>query len=108
MLTVQVTALVSCVGTIPHLDEKQIRYAQTKWFGTSLLDLQRGRELYIVKCSGCHPLYEPANRSELQWEEILKEMKSRVKISEDETALMLKYLVSARNSSLQRDSLNTD
>ncbi|MBM4165765.1 MAG: hypothetical protein FJ218_02420 [Ignavibacteria bacterium] len=107
-LAVQIPFFGSCAGTIPYPNERHIQYAQSKWLGTTLMDLHQGRELYIVKCSGCHTLYEPQKRSEFQWNEILNEMKSRVKITEDETELILKYLISAQtNSSSKLDSSET-
>jgi hypothetical protein len=63
---------------------------------TSLEELTEGRRIYIERCSGCHPLYQPAQISEERLGESLDKMQERSKVTNDEKALIFKYLVTGR------------
>lgn len=41
---------------------------------TTLNDLEHGRELYVLKCSGCHTLPLPQEYSAADWEKIVRKM----------------------------------
>lgn len=58
----------------------------------NIAELQRGRQLYINNCGSCHTLYLPEKYSTEQWSLWIKKMKPKVKITDEENTLILKYV----------------
>jgi len=56
-------------------------------------DLMSGRQLYVLKCSGCHSLHRPDELPALQWEKTVAEMMTRAKLTSEEAQLIVRYLV---------------
>lgn len=54
-----------------------------------------GRKAYVTKCSGCHLLYLPHQYDEKTWRHNMDEMQERSNVSDEEKALILKYILSA-------------
>ena len=86
-------AFATCAGSIPTPNISHAERASQKWNGTTLNDLNAGREYYIQRCSGCHSLKAPARYSPQQWEKFLAEMKTKAGVKDDEEKMILKYLV---------------
>jgi cytochrome c len=88
----------STVKTI-EMDQSTIERVKTVYPTLSLEDLNKGKKLYETKCSLCHGLDKPSNRTAEKWKHIVPEMveiankKSEV-IASNEADLILKYLVS--------------
>ena len=55
-------------------------------------DLTEGRKLYIKNCGSCHNLYRPEKFTESHWAAEMVEMKEEAKITDEQAALILKYL----------------
>ncbi len=87
----------STVKTI-EMDQSTIERVKTVYPTLSLEDLNKGKKLYETKCSLCHGLDKPSNRTADKWKHIVPEMvqiankKSEV-IASNEADLILKYLV---------------
>ncbi|MBF8296234.1 MAG: Cytochrome c [Bacteroidetes bacterium] len=95
-IAVVVTAvLMSCAGTVPEPTLTHVEYASRRWPGTRLQDLSAGRQLYILKCSGCHSLHPPEELSGQQWEKTVPEMMMRARLMKEEADLIVRYLESA-------------
>ena len=63
--------------------------------GTLLSALQRGREVYLRRCSTCHVI-EPIGRyTVLEWERILPPMNKDAKLDADEKADLCAYIFAA-------------
>jgi hypothetical protein len=62
-----------------------------------LEELRLGRRLYIDKCSGCHALQAPEERSDAVWREEVEEMlaKKKVRLSHHERDRLVLYLTTA-------------
>ncbi|HJW30115.1 MAG TPA: cytochrome c [Saprospiraceae bacterium] len=56
--------------------------------------LLQGRKLYISHCSSCHNLYPVNHFGPDRWVLQVEEMKTRAKISDEQAALITKYLAS--------------
>ncbi len=88
----------STVKTI-EMDQSTIERVNKVYPTLSLEDLNKGKKLYETKCSLCHGLDKPSNRTADKWKHIVPEMveiankKSEV-IASNEADLILKYLVS--------------
>ena len=58
----------------------------------ALGDLERGRELLIGNCSGCHLTPSPRDHRAADWPSEVAEMRERAKLTPDEVALITQYL----------------
>ena len=64
--------------------------------GTSLKDLQDGREIYSNRCGRCHWLHAPEKYSPDQWKTYLNKMRKRAKLNDAEYSLVEKYVNKGR------------
>lgn len=60
--------------------------------GIALGRLERGRAVYLEKCTRCHSPVAPRDYSSNEWPGRVDEMTDRSKISQDEKQLILTYL----------------
>lgn len=58
----------------------------------TLEELQQGRDIYINNCNECHYLYSPDDKTANDWREILPIMAPRAGLTENEVALVTKYV----------------
>ena len=86
-------ALVACAGSIPRPTDEHAAAAAARWPGTTRADLERGRELYVNRCSACHALIEPSRFPEEKWHEMVGEMAGRAKLGLEDRDKVLHYLV---------------
>lgn len=61
-------------------------------------ELAEGRKLYIKNCGSCHNLYSPGKYPRYHWEKEMTEMQAEAKITDAESALILKYLLHGAKS----------
>jgi mono/diheme cytochrome c family protein len=57
-------------------------------------ELNRGRALYVSKCSSCHNLHRPEEYPAKIWSHNINEMQGRAEISDEQKKLILNYLTS--------------
>jgi hypothetical protein len=89
-------AAASCGGgAIPHPTDANLARARSRWPDTTAASLERGRELYVARCSGCHPLHPPDTQPAARWAALLDEMAPRAHLDATERDLVLRYLTSA-------------
>jgi cytochrome c1 len=69
-------------------------------------DLITGRQLYVLKCSGCHSLHRPDELSVQQWEKTVPEMMTRAKLTKEEAQLIVRYLVTVLETKERAPSEN--
>ncbi len=67
------------------------RVAQ-RYPATTLGELERGRSLYLSRCTSCHAPVDPASLPPERWPVAVGEMSERARLG-DEAALVVKYLV---------------
>ncbi len=91
-LVLLVFLLVSCVSSIPIISETDVTRAQMQWSGVTREQLCSDRELYILKCSGCHSLHIPNQYSTGKWNSILPVMNIKSKLSIAEGERIKRYL----------------
>lgn len=86
---------VACASAVIRPDARDAEWASAKWPGTTVGDLDRGRETFVSRCSGCHNLPQPNVKTPDQWSSVLDEMAARSKLTADEKDLVLRYLSAA-------------
>jgi cytochrome c5 len=84
--------IAACAGSIPFVSEGSLRRAQTQWPEMTTARLESGRATYVLKCSGCHSLVAPETKTAAEWKRGLDEMKTRAKLTEEETARVYEFL----------------
>lgn len=89
-------AALSCGGgAVPRPTEAHLARARARWPDTTRASLEQGRQLYVARCSGCHPLHPPGTQPAARWAEVLDEMAPRARLSGAERELVLRYLTAA-------------
>lgn len=58
----------------------------------NLVQLQKGRELYINKCGSCHTLFAPEKYNKTEWAKWVNRMAPKAKLSEEQKLLVQAYL----------------
>lgn len=67
--------------------------------GITVADISNGKTIYEQKCSTCHPLKKPGNRTSEAWKHIVPEMAAKAnkktpgKITVADEEIILKYLI---------------
>jgi hypothetical protein len=89
------TALACGGGAVPHPTEAHLARARARWPDTTRASLERGRDLYVARCSGCHPLHRPDAQPADRWATVLDEMAPRARLTPAERDLVLRYLTAA-------------
>jgi len=89
-------AAFGCGGSaVPHPTDAHLARARARWPNTTRASLERGRTIYVARCSGCHPLHSPATHPASQWAAVVDEMAPRARLSPAERDLVLRYLTAA-------------
>jgi cytochrome c5 len=87
-------ALVACARpTLPAATPADANRASATWPGTTSADLDRGRSIYVARCSGCHQPVQPTAIPATEWPGHIAEMKERAHLDEHEVTLVERYLV---------------
>jgi mono/diheme cytochrome c family protein len=87
-------------GGVPVPDAITVSRADSQWPGTTLIDLQKGRNAYAQNCASCHNLYDASHLSPIQWELIMVKMQKKAKIDDLTKDSILRYLLA---STTQKD-----
>lgn len=72
--------------------EDAVRLAP-QWPGTTLEDVQRGRSLYVRRCSGCHNVYLPRAFPPSRWPGLVDEMAVKARLGPGERDDVVRFLV---------------
>lgn len=84
--------LSACVSAIPHAGPADVAYAQRSDPAATVASLEAGRSAYVAKCSGCHHLYLPSQRSAEVWPKEVAGMRERANLRPEEEAQISAYL----------------
>lgn len=86
-------ALAACgAAAVPAAAQSDVARLAEKYPETTLAELQRGRELYLSRCTSCHAPVDPASIEPERWPRQVGEMSERARLG-DEEPLVVKYLV---------------
>jgi mono/diheme cytochrome c family protein len=92
--------VAACAGVkLPVATERDATRARDRYPGVTAMELAHGRQLYQGRCGSCHRPLEPTAVPTARWPEHVRKMTPRARLSDDEAALVEKYVVtmSARN-----------
>ena len=99
------TALAAaCAAALRHSTPADVTLVSPKWPGTTVDDLERGRRLYVRRCSGCHTLILPSAHAPDDWPVLVDAMaeKARLKPAEREDVVRFLTAVSASSRGIAR------
>jgi len=89
-------AMTGCVTTsAPEPTNADVAAVRARWPDTDRALLSRGRTLYLDRCSACHALYAPADRSADAWPDLVARMSARAALAPDAREAVTRYLVAA-------------
>lgn len=94
---------MGCAG-LPNATQDDVAFAQAQFPGATHDTLEQGRSVYAARCSGCHPLHLPSEKSPGEWVKLLPEMEDNARMKQQERDLVQAYLVtmSARSAATAR------
>jgi mono/diheme cytochrome c family protein len=87
------TGTVACAAALRQPTELDVRSATPHWPGTTLKDLQRGRSLYVRRCSGCHTLYLPSAYDAEVWPSLVESMSGKAALSREQQKDITRFVV---------------
>ena len=82
----------ACSSAVPQVTGADLARAQARDPGVSEADLQRGRTLYLSRCTSCHAPFPPASRNAEAWHHDLAKMRALAGIDAEQERLILVYL----------------
>jgi len=84
---------VACVGaSAPPSTPADAQWAQSRWPGTTVADLDRGRGVFLSKCSACHSLPSAGAKTPDEWGQVMTEMGDAARLSGSDRDVVLRYL----------------
>lgn len=88
-------ALPACGGgsAVPRPVDAHVTIARKDYPEADRAMLERGRSLFVERCSGCHSLPPPASRHRETWPAVVSKMAARAKIDPDGERAVSAYLV---------------
>jgi hypothetical protein len=82
---------VGC-GGLPPVTPADVSRAQVRWPGIQRAELDRGRQLVVGKCGGCHQPPTPDTHRASEWPGALDEMSARSHLTPPERVAIERYL----------------
>lgn len=92
LCAVAIAAVIGC-ATLAQPTAADAAWAAERWPEVKQADLQRGRALYVKRCTGCHALRLPERFPPSTWEHHVDEMAKRAHLPKAEREPMLRYLL---------------
>jgi len=88
-------------GFVPQPSPMDVERVQPVDPGLTLEEMQAGRAVYVVRCSGCHALHGPGEYRGDQWAPMIARMQKekKFKIPEHDRVLLERYLVAFSSTS---------
>lgn len=68
------------------------KWAEQRWPGTTIGQLEHGRGVFVSRCSSCHNLPDPAQKTADEWPAAVEEMAERARLSERDKTSVVRYL----------------
>jgi len=98
-LAVVVGVLVAaCRPTAPPVTPAHEQWARAQWPSTTHAELERGRSLFLSRCSACHLPPSPSDHTPGEWPGEIAEMRDRAHLGADEVLLIERYVVTVAST----------
>lgn len=88
LLALLIVALAGCMAAPPPATQADAARAHV-----AIDVLQRGRDVLVAKCSGCHHTPLPTEHVAADWPHRIDEMSGRAHLDDQQRALVAAYLV---------------
>jgi len=85
--------LAGCGPVIPPVTPDLVTTAQARGMATDLAQLERGRSLYTTRCSTCHALHDPQEKTVAEWPALVEVMGARAYLPEGQRRDLLAFLM---------------
>jgi len=83
----------ACAASLRHPSPQDAVLLAPRWPGTTLEDLERGRRLYVRRCSGCHNLFLPGTHPPEDWPRLVDDMAAKARLRAGERDDVVRFLV---------------
>lgn len=83
---------MACASQLPLLTKPQLDWAARRWPEVPTSQIESGRTLYVMKCSGCHTLKQPRAYSAERWPKIMEKMSPKAKLSREQEEQITRYV----------------
>ena len=93
ILVAALIGLAACRPAAPPVTAAHAEWAQSQWPSITRDDVERGRQLYMTKCSACHRPRDPMEHAPGEWPGEIAEMQERAHLAPDEVMLIEHYVV---------------
>ncbi len=88
---------VGGISEVPNPDDKMAKSS-----GTSLPRLQRGHEVYMLKCGECHAYQLPENVDIMDWEDAMPKMIGHAGLPKSDEKAVLDYVIAVKKQKGQK------
>ena len=87
--------VAGCTGALPEPEAAHVRALRARGEQVELGELERGRSLYVLRCSSCHALKEPHQLAPDAWVTAIRKMETEegVVLERSEALAIERYLV---------------
>lgn len=85
------------ISEVPNPDEKMAKAS-----GTPLVRLQRGHEVYMLKCGECHQYQLPEHVDIMDWEDAMPKMISHAGLPKSDEKAVLDYVIAVKKQKGQK------
>ncbi len=92
----------SCAAALRHASPEDAVRVAPQWPGTTVEDLERGRRLYVRRCSGCHTLFLPAAYPKEAWPGLVDAMAEKARLRPGEREDVVRFLVAVASDDARR------
>lgn len=94
-MVVVLAAVLGGCAALPRPNAADASFAARHWPGSTLAELERGRDLYVQTCAGCHELRLPDSQPPERWQANVDEMRHKrgLHLSDEHARLIVRYLV---------------
>lgn len=82
----------ACVA-LPHPTFADAERARAAWPEETVASLEAGREVFVLRCAGCHALPLPRQHTPAEWPAVVAFMGRRSKLDAGELARIERFLV---------------
>ncbi len=84
---------LACSAALRHPTEQDAHAAGAQWPHTAVVDLERGRTVYVRRCSGCHTLYLPSAYAPEDWPALVEAMSGKARLTPEQQADVTRFVV---------------